>query len=173
MKSDWGPTIGAVGMMLFLPICEEVRAYGFAKSSSSLKAPYHYYGPGLHWDPNISVAKNKWHKMFAAEKDLWALIASNSQEQIDSTDVAVIRGCVGEKSCSPTATTSTTTSTTSATTTWISTNIVATGAGLFAAATSVVVVLFVAAAWNRANRYRTRREPDSVHIELQEQRYRI
>jgi len=89
--SDWLVTTGAVGMLLALDACDEVRAYGMADSNASRNWPYHYFDDhtkNWHWKAN----ENLWKRMFNVEKDLWRRVASNSDEDVEQTDVVVIPG---------------------------------------------------------------------------------
>jgi len=80
------PTSGAVGMMYAMAMCNEVRAYGMAATPDAAHAPYHYY------ESKGRADDQDWHKTFDSEKDLWRRLASNSDDDIDATDVAVIPG---------------------------------------------------------------------------------
>lgn len=84
--ADW-PTTGALGMLLAMSLCGEVKAYGMAATSHSLAAPMHYYGNNLGATTLDTV-----HRSLRAEKDLWKRLATNSPQDIDSTDVVVIPG---------------------------------------------------------------------------------
>eukprot|EP00927_Polykrikos_kofoidii_P041050 TRINITY_DN34982_c0_g2_i1.p1 TRINITY_DN34982_c0_g2~~TRINITY_DN34982_c0_g2_i1.p1 ORF type:complete len:385 (+),score=32.88 TRINITY_DN34982_c0_g2_i1:109-1155(+) len=95
------PTTGAVGMLAALAICDEVKAYGMASSAPTADSPHHYYddsdvldGTSMELPGNKrgSAALHNYHCSFAAEKDLWRRLASNSPEDIDKTDVATIPG---------------------------------------------------------------------------------
>jgi len=88
------PTTGAVGMVLLMGLCQEVRAYGMADSPQIYAAPYHYYGLGKGWDTDADVHNNGCHGAFGDEKLLWKKMAVNGQADVDSTDVAVIPGWV-------------------------------------------------------------------------------
>jgi hypothetical protein len=88
---SFNPTTGAVGMLIAMTECDQVRAFGMAATPASNVAPYHYYAeddPPSHLEAN----ENSWHKTFRAEKDLWRRIAQNAAQEIDSTDIAVIPG---------------------------------------------------------------------------------
>jgi len=84
---EW-PTSGAMGMLIALQLCDEVRAYGMATTErpDHAKYPYHYYADGG------SALDNVVHKSFDAEKLLWRRLAKNPPFEIDETDVAVIPG---------------------------------------------------------------------------------
>jgi hypothetical protein len=85
------PTTGAIGMLSAMQRCDEVRAYGMARSSNGDRAPYHYYDD--HRIPQDQKANhNGQHEDFEAEKDLWRRIATNGAIDLDATDVAVIPG---------------------------------------------------------------------------------
>lgn len=85
---SYSPTSGGLGMMLALTVCDEVYAFGMASTPNAEISSYHYY------DKHIGkrADQNQWHKTFSAEKDLWRRLATNSQEQIDQTEVAYIPG---------------------------------------------------------------------------------
>jgi len=87
------PSTGAIGMVLALTICKEIRAYGLAATRKGLETAYHYYevADAKPTDKNRSTDKGNDHAGFFAEKDLWRRIA-NSKEDLDSTDVALIPG---------------------------------------------------------------------------------
>mmetsp|Transcript_20716 Transcript_20716/g.57873 ORF Transcript_20716/g.57873 Transcript_20716/m.57873 type:complete len:439 (+) Transcript_20716:51-1367(+) len=84
---EW-PSTGALGMLISLSICDEVRAYGMADTgrADTFTYPYHYY------DPRGAADDNPVHKSFDAEKYLWRMLATNSHKDIDRTDVAIIPG---------------------------------------------------------------------------------
>lgn len=88
------PTTGAVGMVVLMHLCQEVRAYGMADSPKTYEAPYHYFGSGKGWDTGVEVNNNGHHGAFGGEKLLWKKMAVNGQADVDSTDIAVIPGWV-------------------------------------------------------------------------------
>lgn len=85
-SSPAGVTTGSMGMALALSICDEVKAYGMAQSSTDV-VPYNYYDA-----ESTSRKTNLWHRSWTAEKALWRRLAVNSEADIDATDVAVIPG---------------------------------------------------------------------------------
>jgi hypothetical protein len=80
------PTSGAMGMIVAMSLCDEVRGYGMASSRQQYNSAYHYY------DTEGKAHVNYWHKGFNIEKDLWRRLATNSFADIDKRDVAVIPG---------------------------------------------------------------------------------
>lgn len=95
------PTTGGVGMVVALSICDEVRAYGMAATPPSRYSPHHYYddsdllrGSTMATPTNSRGLANtqNFHCSFAAEKDLWRKLATNSAADIDKSDVATIPG---------------------------------------------------------------------------------
>jgi hypothetical protein len=88
---SFNPTTGAVGMIIAMTECDEVRAFGMAATPAADLAPYHYYAED---DPpsHLEADENTWHKTFRAEKDLWRRIAQNAASDIDNTEIAVIPG---------------------------------------------------------------------------------
>jgi len=89
-------TTGAVGMLIALSLCDEVKAYGMAASKDMSSAPYHYYGTS--GSPN--AGDNVHHSMFEAEKDLWRLVSSTDTDKTSAV-VATIPG-FSQKICSDT-----------------------------------------------------------------------
>lgn len=85
------PTTGAIGMLSAMQRCDEVRAYGMARSSASDRAPYHYYDDS-RIPRDQKADQNDQHADFQAEKDLWRKIATNGAIDLDASDVAVIPG---------------------------------------------------------------------------------
>lgn len=80
-------TAGAVGMLIALSLCDEVKAYGMASSKQMSNAPYHYYGTSD--SPN--AGENKWHNLFKIEKDLWRMVSRTDAYEVSDL-VAIIPG---------------------------------------------------------------------------------
>lgn len=93
------PTTGAVGMMVALHLCDEVRAYGMAATPAASTAQYSYFDPN-YGDGEVKADQNAWHKTFSAEKDLWRRISSTPPAELDATEVAVIPG-FSQIQCAP------------------------------------------------------------------------
>merc|ERR550514_2513769 len=86
------PSTGALGMLIALSVCDEVRAYGMAATQkANWLYPYHYYEELTGFKAGFAD-NNTVHKSFDAEKHLWRLLARNPPAEMDKTDVAVIPG---------------------------------------------------------------------------------
>mmetsp|Transcript_24530 Transcript_24530/g.56539 ORF Transcript_24530/g.56539 Transcript_24530/m.56539 type:complete len:614 (-) Transcript_24530:55-1896(-) len=88
------PTTGTLAMFIAMSMCEEVRAYGFALTSASYVAPYHYYGDAVGTAAHGQCCA---HPSYFEEKDVWAHLSLSPHT--DDTDVSVLPGFQQMVSC--------------------------------------------------------------------------
>lgn len=95
-KTQW-PTTGAVGMLVALSLCKEVRAYGMAGTPGSLGGNMHYFPPEWGGGAGVEQTTDSVHLSLRAEKDIWRRLATNPTSEVDKTEVAIIPGFAADK----------------------------------------------------------------------------
>mmetsp|Transcript_6938 Transcript_6938/g.12334 ORF Transcript_6938/g.12334 Transcript_6938/m.12334 type:complete len:346 (-) Transcript_6938:163-1200(-) len=84
-------TTGFLGIVLAMAMCDEVHAYGFLDSPTSVVAPYHYYGTkSSKTMSDLDDELNHYHPTYDQEKHFWRVTATNRDG--DATDISVIPG---------------------------------------------------------------------------------